>query len=695
MLTRTGPGESMQRPVPFESGIQPHGALLVLREPQLRVVHASTSAAQVLGRPLDALLAAPLHELGGTLPPALQGRLAELPADDGHQVLRGTLGEHAAGFEAALQRLGPETLLLELEPLAGGAAAAGAPADLVESLGERVAHLGGAASVAALAEQVAQAVREVAGFARVLVHEFAAAGQGPGRVIAEAGAAGASGGPGRAPLLGQPLPAPLSEPDALSLAAWQRRRVRLLADTEALPCELLPQLPHDAAAATAPARALLAAAPPAQLQALREVGARAAATVAVVRDGAPWAQIVALHDSPRRLGHAQRAALELLAEVMATRIAAIESYARAQVASQVRSLERRLTEATTAVGDWRAALFENPQLLLEPLGAGGALLWQDGECQGCGELPPPHQQAMLGAWLDSLGTGRGVREPWHCSSLAEQEPAFGAIADVASGLLALRLSEAPGHHLAWLRPAHPALAPATAAPWTGSDLALAGAFGQALADLIVRIDAVRLLIAESQFAQMHAAVAGSQEAVVVLGTGSPPACLANAAFHRLSGLPPGGCDSAATLAACFDDTMPMQRILGQLRAEQRAWEGELVLVQRGGERLPVLLRAEPVAGGDGRLLGIVFIVQDRSAARRVETARRRLEALLARASGQAQAPAQQRLAGAIVANASLAAMDIVGSGAAGSAPLLDEVEASTARATALLADLAALDERRN
>ena len=55
-----------------------------------------------------------------------------------------------------------------------------------------------------------------------------------------------------------------------------------------------------------------------------------------------------------RTASAARTATELLAEVIATRIAAIENYARAQVAIQVRRLEQRLIEATSTEGDWPA-----------------------------------------------------------------------------------------------------------------------------------------------------------------------------------------------------------------------------------------------------------------------------------------------------------------------------------------------------
>ena len=109
--------------------------------------------------------------------------------------------------------------------------------------------------------------------------------------------------------------------------------------------------------------------------------------VSLVREGRLWGLVAAHHYSPRNLGSRLRTAADLLAEVVATRLAAIENYAYAQVAISVRRLEQRLVEATATEGDWRHALLRNPRTLLQPLAASGAALFHDGEILTCGEVP--------------------------------------------------------------------------------------------------------------------------------------------------------------------------------------------------------------------------------------------------------------------------------------------------------------------
>lgn len=667
--------------------VQPHGLLIVVREPLLRVVQASTNAAALIGRPLDTLLLATLADLGGDLELRVRELLASGVALSEPQPLQGRLGTtgHIRHFEGAILRVGSQELAIELEPAAAALAveSVALPAsELFARLGRHVQAFGGSAAVATLAHAVAGAMRELTGFDRVLVYELAP--QGPGRVIAESRQL-----PGKPPL-GEPLAALEVPPGAR--AARLRQRLQAVVDVDASPSGLLPQEQFGPLGAFDLSSTTLAAWPEAQLQVLREVGAVAAVSVAIVREGRLWGLMAGLHGRPRLLRHGVRAALELLSEAMATRIAAVESYARAQVGQQVRQLEQRLLEATSFDGDWSSALFADPRTLLQPLTATGAVLWHEGRCTRCGEVPSEDALAGLQAFLSERDSGSA---PWHCVSLARELPALAAHSGTASGVLAVRLSTSPDSHLVWLRPAAGPMLDDTSLPWTGNELELAAALGRALVDLIVQVNAVRMLIAARQLSQLRATVAGAQEAVVVAADSTPGGFYANDAFYALAGRRRDECTTLDTLATLFTDPGHVRRVIGHLRAEHRSWQGELTLRRSDGTELPVALRAEPVPAGMDGLLGTIFILEDLTTAKRIEAARMRLEAALTRtghaAPPQAEAPEAQALVGALIANASLAAMDIADSGhSPTAAPLLQEVESSTRRATALLARIRAM-----
>jgi PAS domain-containing protein len=452
---------------------------------------------------------------------------------------------------------------------------------------------------------------------------------------------------------------------------------------------------------------------PLHLQYLRNMGVTATLTASLVREGRLWGLVAAHHYAPRYLRRPLRAAADVLAEVASTRISAIENYSHAQVALMVRRLEQRLVEATSAEGDWRHALFRTPRTLLQPLDATGAALMHDGELIVAGEVPSTHELRALVEWVD---TQCGA-EPFACSALARANPRLAALAPTASGVLAVRLSTARPDYMIWLRkeqlqsitwagdPTKPMvndspleLSPrrsfaawseivrGTAVPWSTGELALGRAIGSSLVDMIVQVNAVRLLIAEHQLTRIRAAVAVARQPVLVVDA-EGGVRFANDAFAALRGAPVAPGTVAASL---FAEAPALRQALERLRAGSQRWQQEAELVTRDGAALPVALRAEAVSGGQGAPLGVILTVVDLRESRRADAARQNLEASLRRAASGNLSDSDAVVA-AILTNASLAAMDIADARSGPPiAPLIEELEASTQRAAALYAQIRTL-----
>jgi two-component system, chemotaxis family, sensor kinase Cph1 len=212
----------------------------------------------------------------------------------------------------------------------------------------------------------------------------------------------------------------------------------------------------------------------------------------------------------------------------------------------------------------------------------------------------------------------------------------------------------------------------------------------------VQINAVRLLIAEHQIAQIRATVGSSNEPVVVADSAGRT-LFANDAFFALLRRPSLPGTALEELSTLFSDPVLVGKILGSLAQERRPWRGELALDLQAGKTLPVAVRAEVVPARDGSVLGFFLIFTDLTDTQRAAEARRHLEQSLSEAVAEAPAHDEARTAsptergdlmGAILANASLAAMDIAdGNSTPSVAPLLEELEASTKRATALYAQI--------
>ena len=694
--------------------VQPHGALLVLRETDLRIVQLSANVAALLGRTADALLERPLAALGGDVDARVRALLAGADLAEPVPLRCTALAQGAElAFEGSLHRA-PDAaqrplLLLELEPVASAVPTVSLNDEqLIEQLDAAVARLSSASTIGTLADAVVRSVRDLVGYDRVMVYKFDP--EGHGKIIAEAR------DPRLESLLGHHYPA--SDIPQRARELYLRNRVRVLVDVHYAPAPLHPaRLPDGSELDMSLCQ--LRSMSPLHLQYLKNMGVTATLVVSLVREGQLWGLIACHHYSPRKLRSAVRAAADLLAEVVSTRIAAIEHYAHAQVAIQVRRLEQRLVEATSTEGDWRLALFRNPRTLLQPLDATGAALFHDGELLTAGEVPSTPELRALLQWIAEQPSG-GL---FSCSSVGRANPALDSLTPTASGVLAVRLSTTRPDYLAWFRkeqlltvtwagdPSKPVvgddpleLSPrrsfaawseivrGTALPWSTGELALAGAFGKALIDIIVQVNAVRLLIAEHQLAGIRATVASSVEPIAIADA-QQRLLLANAAFERLTGGPLAAGMPLAALADRCAAPAALREALTQIAQDRQPWRGELTLQVDGGA-LPVGLRAELVPGRDGVLLGFFLILTDLSGSRRAEAARTHLEQSLSAiglAPDARDGSAGDGLVTGILANASLAAMDIADGNACESvAELLEDLEASTRRATALYGRLRAL-----
>lgn len=688
-------------PIHLIGAVQSHGVLLALSEPDALVLQVSRNCTQLLQRTPADLLDRPLAALGGDLADrvlhlARHNTLAEPLA---LQCVIEPVGGQRRRYEGAVHRTARGTLVVELEPIDPvpglNPATDLAPDVLAGTLSAAVQRFSGAASMGTLSDAVVQALRDLTGYDRVMVYRFDP--DGHGQVVAEARH------PRLEPLLGHHYPA--SDIPQRARALYLRNRVRMLVDVDDPTHVLDPPLLRPGGEHLDMSMCSLRAMSPIHLQYLRNMGVTASFSASLVRDGQLWGLVTAHHHSPRYLRRTVRAAAELLTEVASTRITAIENYAHAQVALMVRRLEQRLVEATSTDGDWRYALFRNPRTLLQPLDATGAALFHEGELLTAGEVPSTPELRALLEWVHR----QAGDEPFVVSSVAKAEPLLAALTPTASGVLAVRLSSSLPDYLMWFRkeqlltvtwagnPHKPMvddnpleLTPrrsfeawseivrGTAVPWSTTELALARAVGTALADIIVQVQAVRLLIAEHQLRQVRSAVGGAREAVIVADMRGR-IIFTNDAFTQLRG---SGVDAGQDLADQFTQPEPVRQAISSQRQAPQPWRRELDLVSDSGP-LPVSVRAELVTGRDGLRLGYILVLTDLREARRAHLARAQLEQSLRQAARLTTQDSDDVVA-AILTNASLAAMDITEApGGPPVAPLLQEVEASTRRAAAL------------
>lgn len=693
--------------------IQPHGVLLVLREHDLRVVQASANTAPMLGVALDDLLGVPVETLGAGLRAKLERARSVLASED-RWPLRCHIGAGGARreFEGLMHRLADGHLALELEPLAdtGPEQLQAMHRDLEQGVAEAVQRLSSAETLEALMDTVVACFRGMTGYDRVMAYRFDP--DGHGQVIAEARQEALSS------LLGHHYPA--SDIPKRARDLYISNRARVLVDANYVPVPVVPRRTPGADDELDMSLCWLRSMSPLHIQYLKNMGVTATLVVSLVREGQLWGLVACHHYSPKPLHYAIRAAAELLGEVIATRIAVLENRVLGQVGALLRRLEQRLVEAAATDGDWRAALFQEPRALMQPLGASGVALMHAGEVMSAGEVPSTAELRSLVHWLSAHAP-----EPlYSCASIERADPALAALSPTASGVLAVRLSLARPDFLIWLRPEQVAevtwagdpakpmidddplnLSPrrsfaawseivrGSAVRWTRAEMTLARAIGTSLADFMMQVQVVQLLIAQHQLSQVRRDVSSAMEPVAIADA-SGAILFMNESFARLMPAAARRPARLEDLANYFAEPVAARAILDELVMERRSWQGDLTLAATPRGPLPVCMRADLVPGPLGLPLGFIVILSDLTVLRRTAVAREQFEAVLAdtrraeQLAGTTSPSGIDPVIGAILADAGRAASDIaeVAAGAE-TAPLLEELEASTKRASALYRQL--------
>ena len=425
-----------REPIHVPGRVQPHGVLLVLAEPDLRIMQASTSTAQYLGRAAESLLGQPLAALLGDEYVQYLRNTLDIETIDQNPLYIWTsqLGAGGQHFDGLIHRHNG-ALILELEP----SHTASAPrSDFYRMVKTVVARLQGAPSFDAFCNTAVAEVRALTGFDRVMIYTFDA--DGHGSVIAEALA------PNVPSFLGLHYPA--SDIPQQARALYLRNWLRLIPDAHYTPADVVPTLTPDTGAPLDLSYATLRSVSPIHLEYMANMGVRASMSISIIDDGALWGLIACHHLSPRYLPYEVRAACEFLGQAFSLQLTAKRDSEDHQYRAQVNTVGLRLIQQIAEVHPLDYALTAGRPSMLDLVDAGGAALCIDGQIVSLGQTPTDDQIRALIAWLGAQPE-RGI---YSIASLATACPELANCKDTASGVLAAPISRAQGEYLLWFRP---------------------------------------------------------------------------------------------------------------------------------------------------------------------------------------------------------------------------------------------------
>ncbi len=428
-------------PVQTPGCIQAHGALLVIRLGDLKILQASDNTARHLGVPAAQLLG---QEVGQVVGDAGAARLREMLK--GEPIERCPLyaltlpARPDAGALDVCMHTVDGVAVLEFE--ATGRAGNHADGDFFLLVKAAVGRLQTAAGVRDFSQRVTEEVRLITGLDRVMVYRFHP--DLHGEVIAE------SCRPDLAPWLGMHYPA--SDIPQPAREIFKRIWIRTLPYAAGALVELLPLANPDNGRALDMTHCALRGASVMYSEYLANMGVAASLTMPILRDGQLWGLIACDHMTATHFPFQVRAACELLAQVASLQIKSAEQAEQQDYRHTFEQVHQQLVARAAKEGDLSALTGFKPSLI-DALDAGGAALHYQGQWLSVGVTPDAAQLHDLAEWLYQQPALESESHPVLATdALARLYPAAAAFTQVASGLLAVALTRKRRGLILWFRP---------------------------------------------------------------------------------------------------------------------------------------------------------------------------------------------------------------------------------------------------
>lgn len=425
-----------REPIHIPGSVQPRGVLAVVREPGFEIRQISANVAELLGRPVDAVLGGHLSELIGEDQSALIEQAASTFGElRQRNPVECTIDVDGVprDFDAILRREPGGVLLVEFE-IAYGERPYSFP-NTYQAVRSSVEELNRAETLTELYDTTARAVRELTGFDRVMVYRYDA--EYNGEVVAEAKRDDLNS------FLGLHYPA--SDIPAQARALYEVNWLRLISDVDYTPSPLVPAVDPAIGAPQDLTYATLRSVSPIHVEYLQNMGVHASMSISLLRRGRLWGLIACHHYAgPHLPPFGVRAAAEFLGSTLSLRL--VER-------SEADQLERRLA-AQSVLGKLTATTLDDTEPLAAALlgapdlrdlvPADGVVVDVQGDRVVRGTVPPPDVVAAIAEWARDASD-----EIASTDCLARDLPDLPLDPEVAAGALVLNLPD--GQHAIWFR----------------------------------------------------------------------------------------------------------------------------------------------------------------------------------------------------------------------------------------------------
>ncbi|MET1070692.1 MAG: ATP-binding protein [Pseudomonas prosekii] len=421
-------------PIRTPGAIQPHGVLLTLSEPDLRIVQISANVQDLLGCAAQDMVGEPLQRLvGADYAQAIEQAAQQDNSLDGAELFFTLNGATFEGFVHRHQGV----LVLELEvkdPAFQPRMVDGKP----NNLGRMLQRLQRAKTLQALYEVSVQEIQQITGYDRVLIYRFEE--EGHGQVIAEATSPDME--------VFQGLFFPASDIPEQARELYRTNWLRIIPNADYQPVPLVPKLRPDTGQPLDLSFASLRSVSPIHCQYMKNMGVLSSMSISLLKGDKLWGLISCGNRQPLHVPHELRSACQTIGQVLSLQISAMEalevSRQRDEKIETLALLNQAMIDSTENVFD---GLAQQPQLLMALANAGGVAIIEDKQLHRYGNCPEPEEIRALHKWLQTSS-----QKVFSSHQLSLVYPPAAAFTQVASGVLAMSLPKPVDNGVLWFRP---------------------------------------------------------------------------------------------------------------------------------------------------------------------------------------------------------------------------------------------------
>ncbi len=426
-----------REPIHISSAIQSHGVLLAFSESDLVILQISQNSEVFLTKKPEAFLGQPLSILMSQeqIEAILNCLNAEFENVNPLRLALSVAGKSQA-FEGIVHRT-DGVIVLELERSIAEEAVSFF--DFYKFVKVPLNHIQKTQTLAELSQQAVSIVRNITGFDRVMLYRFNE--DGSGHVIAESKSESAES------FLGLHYPATDIPKQAKEL--YRLNLLRIIPDALYAPVFLEPDLNPVTGTPLDLSLSVLRSVSPLHTEYLENMGVRASMSISLLRDRQLWGLIACHHPAPKSLSYETRTICEFLGQVISFELGAKADTEDLDYKIKLQTVHARFVNTITNCQTLGDGLNQNPRDLIDLVGASSVVFCENSKIAAFGDTPPESATADLVAWVDRH---IGADAIYCTNTLVTDYPQFSPYKDIASGLLALRISRTQQTYLLWFRP---------------------------------------------------------------------------------------------------------------------------------------------------------------------------------------------------------------------------------------------------